>query len=582
MDYPVSRDARPGEVEMVLSLQGLKYKRFTDNLRLSLSPCCDRDKKHNAAFSINHDNGMWRCWSCDKAGNWVTFCDLVKYPLDGRDRYMDREPLIEFHDTWEQHFENTKRSPVSSNKYPDIKAYCNKRGISDDTLDAFRVSNKWGSAVQFPMVSWHEDQWRRVNARNITVIERETAEVLNWFEIKGGPTHLMLGNHLLDINDKEKRAFIFEGQWDMMTAYELGLRNVFSLPNGASLSATRIGDLLQYIPHDWRIYVCTDMDTAGNRAAEAFFRALGPEKFSRLFLPEKDLNDWYRKKSDLTVDDVLATAKGFVPDMEVTTIKYEDFFSDNLEEDELIGNTPFPILNKYLSGGFYERQITSVLAGSGAGKTTIVNQIAMHVAAGKTRVGLISLEDSQKELRRKLKMVCMGTPDGENARTNLFCTRLSGKSTTHEEVIRQVQTFIQEECRLVIVDNLDFISSSFGPEKQDTFAKILKLADGSEVHVIFIWQPNKVDPSKLVTSFNQKGESRTFQDSTNYININRHPSHSAVRVMQVEKSRRRDFGRPSIYIEYDDNFNMYRQKDVQQGDKNVTPIRNLRIFQKRS
>ncbi len=72
-----------------------------------------------------------------------------------------------------------------------------------------------------------------------------------WFDVSGGPTDLMIGNHLFDKNDPEKRIFIFEGQFDAMTAYQVGLRNVFSLPNGAS--NVNVNAMLRFIPDDCKI-----------------------------------------------------------------------------------------------------------------------------------------------------------------------------------------------------------------------------------------------------------------------------------------------------------------------------------------
>jgi hypothetical protein len=380
----------------------------------------------------------------------------------------------------------------------------------------------------------------------------------------------MLGNHLFDLKRPEKRIYIFEGQWDAMTAYELGFRNVFSLPNGAGISTNaQVYALLQYIPDDWEIYVCSDMDEAGHNCAERFFTAVGPDRFARLELPVKDLNDWWRAKPTLTMDEVLDTARGLVRSLDRTRankIAKMDFMVDDDDSADVIVDTPYPFLTDYLQGGFYAGQTTSILAASGSGKTTIVNQIAMHVAASGVRCALVSLEDSPAGLRRKLKQLAMGIDNATTiGRENLTVTQLDGAETTHNRVIDACNEFINNGCKVIVIDNLDFISTGIGVDKVTTNKILVAMAIKYNVHMINVWQPNKIDPSKMVTSYNQKGLSDVLQDSSNYININRHPTISDVRIIEVEKCRVKDPGREAKeFLCYDHDHNLYEHIDAKE------------------
>lgn len=555
--YPQARDARgSSEIMLVLSSYGLDFKSFNNNFRIDKSPCCGHHKRDNPSLSMDTEKGLWRCFHCGTTGNWVTFCRLIGHHLSDQDKYV-RYEVVNYMDSWENHFKEKPRSPVSSNKYPEIRNYCLKRGISDATLDAFRVSNKWGCAIQIPIFSWHNDTWTRVNARNVRVLKGDDDGPRHWFEVKGGPTHLLLGNNKLDIKDPNKRVFIFEGQWDMFTAYELGLRNVFSLPNGAENVQTAA--MLQYVPHDWQVFVCTDMDAAGNVAAEKLFSQIGGDKFRRLCLPYKDLNDWFMAKPDLTAEEVLATARGVGYAQQRQKEAYMDFLDGDDEEEEPLIDTPWNGLSEFLQGGFYAQQVTSLLAPSGSGKTTIVNQIATYTAAAGEKCGLISLEDTPSRLRKKLRQVSEGIGSEKSIRENLLVTQLFGQETTHQQLIVQIDQMILDGCSLVIVDNVNFITGTM-IQQLETFRQIINRVKNTKSHVIVVTQPNKVATTKSVNSSDMKGFSDAFQGVFNHINLNRNDSNGELRVMHVEKCRNQDPGpKAFVYLRYDYDHNIYEE-----------------------
>lgn len=537
------RDPRPGEVAMFMSSHAAWCKpqgNLTgrgDELRFRPCPKCGHDKSDNPAGQINTVTGLWRCFACDTVGNWFTLTREFGDPLPENDRYKDGPGVVHPH-----HFDalrGKKRRPVTAGHYPGLLEYCHQRGIGNPTLDAWRVSTRGVHALRWPIYAWSHDTWEIVNTR-IRVCTDPNADARDYFEIRGGPTRLLIGNHLLDPKGP-KRAIIFEGQWDVMTAWDIGLRNVFSLPNGAN--NVHVADMLRYIPDDWEIWLAMDDDAAGQKAIEKFFAQLGPDRVARLTFPKKDLNDWWvASMGELTVADVEKCVSGLTTMVGLRGSKTETFMAMDMADDKLsmaepVAISPWDKFNHLFAGGFRPGETTGVLAPSGVGKTTWCNNVAVFNAKIGVTVGLISLEGTRDALKRKLRDVIRGICKPEEYQSTikkLMVSNLEGTQTTWQQCIAEFETMISNGAKLLVLDNLDFITRDSDREKLRAYGALIDLGRSRGVHIIVVWQPNKVDRSVIVNSGNQKGYSQTFQDADNYINLN--IVDDFVRI-EIEKSR---------------------------------------------
>jgi len=523
------RDPRPGEVAAFLSThadwvrgQG-NLTGKGDELRFRRCPKCGHNKQENPACQINIQTGLWRCFACNGVGNWFTLTREFGSPIPESDRYKDGPGVIHPH-----HFDQLrgkKRRPVTENHHPELLEYCHNRGIDDATLNTWRVSTRGKHSLRWPIYAWCNDTWEIVNSR-IRVCTDPKATTRDYFEIRGGATGLLIGNHTLDVSGP-KRAIIFEGQWDAMTAWHLGLRNVFSLPNGAG--NVRVADMLRYIPDDWEIWLAMDNDDAGQRAVEKFFAQLGPDRIARLRFPAKDLNDWLVERDGLLrASEVEACAQGMTTMVALQSANDESFMAmdmDDLEskKTEPVAYAPWTKFNHLFAGGFRPGETTGVLAPSGVGKTTWCNNVAVHNAVNGVKVGLVSLEGTRDALKRKLKDPIRGIAKPEQYQStlqNLMVSNLEGTQVTWQQCVLEFESMIDRGAKFLILDNLDFITRDSSSEKSAAYGAMIDLATTRAVHIIVVWQPNKVDRSQIVNSGNQKGYSQTFQDADNYINLN--------------------------------------------------------------
>jgi hypothetical protein len=527
---PRYRDPRPGEVAAWLNLHAKELRAMGSptgkgsELRCRPSPCCGHDKQHNPALQVNDQTGMWRCFRCNTVGNWFTLTRAFGAPLAEQDRYA--EDSLHINLSGVPKLKERARRPVTGGHYPDLLAYCQKRGIAPRTLDYWRVSTKGPNALRWPLYAWVGDKWEVVNCRIRIALNKDTAKVHDWFEVKGGPTNLAIGNHLLDLSgDSGKFVMITEGQWDAMVAWQLGFKNVLSIPNGAS--HIDVQGYLRYIPSDWEVLIAMDMDGPGQTATEAFFAQLGPENLGRVVMPHKDLNDWLLAKPDLCMQDVLDVTKGMgtraVLEGESQRSGYVGLSLDDAEEakPEPIAELPWPRSRRILP--LYPGQTTGMLAPSGVGKTTWCNQVAVWNAYNYVKVGVISLEGTRDAIKRKIAAPIKGMiPKDKWADTlsNVMLSKLEGTNVTWEQCLSEFERMIAEGARLLILDNLDFITRDDNALKSRAYAKLIDQATRNHVHTIVVWQPNKIDRSKVVNSGSQKGYSQTFQDADNYVNLN--------------------------------------------------------------
>lgn len=575
---PRYRDPRPGEVAAWLPMHAREIRSMGSptgrgtELRVRPSPCCSHDNPGNPSLAVNDQTGMWRCFKCNTVGNWFTLTRAFGAPLPTEDRYV--RDSLNLNISGIETFSSRKRRPVTGNHYPALLEYCKTRGLQPETLDAWKVSSKGQNALRWPIYAVVDGKWEIVNTRIRLCLNKETANVRDWFEIKGGPTNLLIGNHLLNLSNPTKRIYIWEGQWDAMVAWQLGLENSFSIPNGAS--HVDVNGYLRYIPEDWEVWLGMDMDAAGQQATESFFSQLGPERVARFILPHKDLNDWLLAKPDLTKDEVLATAKGLTTqlalagksqDSAYVGIKMAD--DDEDVKPEPIAETPWTRLNHLLGGGLFPGQTTGLLAPSGVGKTTACNQIAVWNAYNYTKVGIISLEGTRESFERKIKAPVRGMIKPEHWNDtikNLHISRLEGTLVTWQQCLDQFDSMIMDGCKLLILDNLDFITRDNNTLKAQAYAALINQAMQNNVHTIVVWQPNKIDRTQVVNSGNQKGYSQTFQDADNYINLN--VVQDFVRV-EVEKTREEGVDRMinKVYLAYDRNNRCYEEcENVQLND----------------
>jgi twinkle protein len=345
------------KVEEYLRKKGFEYRLVKRpsglNAVMNCPFCGDSEEK----FAINIESGAFKCLhenKCGRTGSFYQFqTDLGDKP-ERETRYYDRA----------RKRPDYKKPEVKAHKVTsDIGKFFENRKISQETMKFFRIGKDENGNMLFPYFK---------NGEVVNVKHRSLDK--KFFSEKNAEPVLFNRDNI-----KSDELIITEGEIDAMTFHEYGYEAV-SVPSG-------VNDL-RWIENEWEwlekysvIYLCLDMDTAGEKAVDEIVKRLGRWRCYRVALPEKDINDCLMKGRDWEqIAGCIAEAKSY----DLEEITRPNFFADAIKEiernpEKLHGiKTGIPKLDEMLKG-WREGEVTVWTGYSGAGKTTLLNCVALNI-----------------------------------------------------------------------------------------------------------------------------------------------------------------------------------------------------------
>lgn len=201
-----------------------------------------------------------------------------------------------------------------------------------------------------------------------------------------------------------KNIVITEGQLDSLSVYQAVKDkyhkinpNIVSLNNGVGSIkdvASSVGALNGYES----VLLCFDMDQPGRDGVAKVAKLLG-SKIKVMELSCKDANECLTKGKSHEIINAIFNPREYVPS-DVLTLR--DIHSSILEETPQGIPFPWEGLNE-ITYGIFNRQIISVGAAAGAGKTIFMNQLAAYLMREfKKKIALFSLEETPAYTGKKL------------------------------------------------------------------------------------------------------------------------------------------------------------------------------------
>lgn len=113
----------------------------------------------------------------------------------------------------------------------------------------------------------------------------------------------------LDIAREKQGILIVSNQFDCISAWQAGFKNVVSIPVGKTAGGAWI-ELFDSIP---RVYICFENNTKSKNLAIDFANRLGTDKCFEVNFPEgiKDCNDYFKSHTSNEFRDILRQAKPY-------------------------------------------------------------------------------------------------------------------------------------------------------------------------------------------------------------------------------------------------------------------------------
>lgn len=336
-----------------LARKGLKWKRRGDQAVLNCPQCGDTENK----FAISLITGAFNCLHLNSCGIKGSFFEFQKLMGDTpksekRDRFAN-PPTKNYTKP------NTEIRPPT----PPVIDYLNRRGFTRETLEHFKVGAFDNDTAMLPY--YRNGELVNVKYRSITDKKKMRTET-------NAEPILFNRDQIYD-----NKLIICEGEYDAMALYAYGIDAV-SVPMGCKN--------LQWIDTEWDyletfddIYLCFDMDGAGQEAARQVAARLGEWRCRIVSLPRKDANECLL--SGVAIHPLIDQAETITPETLVSTLHFEEQVQDLFRlGPQLFGvKTAWEELNHKLKG-WRGSEVTVWSGRNGSGKSTILNQHLIDMA----------------------------------------------------------------------------------------------------------------------------------------------------------------------------------------------------------
>ena len=322
-----------------------------------ICPLCShtRQPKNRKAQCASYDweRGLGTCHNCD------TSFQLHTYQRKGNAtrEYVKPIPVEVF-------------EPVVDK----VAEWFKTRGISQQTLDDLHVTT---GEEYMPQTSRKENtiQFNYIMGDELVNIKYRDARK-NFKLYKGAEKIFYNINSIVGYD----WCVIVEGEMDALALHEAGIKNVVSVPNGATLNSNNLDYLdncIDYFEDKEKIILAVDADEAGQALRYEFIRRLGAEVCYLVdFNGDKDANDFLIKHGDEELRRVISSATQ-VPLEGVSTLRdleadLLDFVHNGFKPGFQVGLDNF---DKIFST--YTSQFITVTGIPSSGKSDFVDQMCI-------------------------------------------------------------------------------------------------------------------------------------------------------------------------------------------------------------
>lgn len=292
----------------------------------------------------------------------------------------------------------------------------NSRGITDETF------RKYGVRFEYDEESGDVSSHFYPVTTNYEISGFKIREIPKKFRSIGktGKDSDTFGEWVFKVSNS-KTVVLSAGEIDCLSAYQM-LENyrksrnsdfeptpVVSSTIGETGSDKQFQKRYNWLNRFDKIVICPDQDQAGKKAVEALVKVLPKNKVYVMELPMKDSNDMLTSGREKEWINAYFKAKQYTP---AGIVSSEELYKEVVERAK-VNKLPFPPMlekaNKVLAGGVNFGYICNIIAGSGSGKSSLINQCVKYWMTDlDMNVGVVSLEAEAGEFAENLLSHEMG------------------------------------------------------------------------------------------------------------------------------------------------------------------------------
>jgi len=321
-----------------------------------ICPLCSssRQPKNQKAGCASYDweRGLGTCHNCD------TSFQLHTYQRKGASEKVYIRPS-----SIAEHVVNTK-----------VEQWFKSRGISSQTLRDLQVGegSEW-----MPQTGKNENTIQFNYYMGDQLINVKYRDGRKNFKLFKGAEKIFYNINSVVGYDT---CIITEGEMDVLALHEAGIKNVISVPNGATLNSNNLDYLdncIDYLEDKTKIILAVDTDEAGQALKQEFIRRLGAESCYLVDFDDcKDANEYLIKHGNEALKNAIHASKQ-VPLEGVSTLydiedELKDFVQNGFKPGFQVG---LPNFDKIFST--YTGQFITVTGIPSSGKSDFVDQMVV-------------------------------------------------------------------------------------------------------------------------------------------------------------------------------------------------------------
>lgn len=365
-----------------------------------------------------------------------------------------------------------------------------ERGLNEDTIMHFRLGyDPEKHAIAIPIFKKGElinIKYRLLKPDKAKYVGETGAET--WIYNEAG----------IDEGRKKGGVLIVEGEFDLMSTWQSGIKNVVSPASGKDSFGVWL-ELIDTIP---RVYIAYDNDKPGQQTAIKMAERTGVEKTFEVKYPEgiKDANEFFKKH---TREDFLDRVKSASPFYSHQFKSVGDIIVNLMEDEEDVYEISL------LPGVKIEKDWLMVLSGkSNVGKTSVVLNMVKELAGKGIPCLVMPFERGTISVgRRFLQVLFEKTMEGLRFTAKEEWAKLIDKVVDYpvyftvpkrEDI---VPTIVKSkrlfDTRFVIIDHLDYVvrhvSGNRESEIANTLQELKRVAEENKVVILIVTHIRKIE-----------------------------------------------------------------------------------------